>query len=121
MADRETARLAARHGARITSIILSAVFAITILLHFAEITIWAIPYYSLGLLNDFLTSLEFSLGSYTTNSARGIQLPLEWRLLGQFEAFAGALLVGLSTAFLFLVIHKMFEIRQMASDTQPRR
>jgi hypothetical protein len=107
---------AERHGARSTWIILSSVFALIILLHFAEVAFWAITYYSLGLFNDFLTSLEFSLGSYTTNSAPGILLPAAWRLLGQFEAIAGALLVGLSTAFLFLVVHKMFEIRQQASQ-----
>jgi len=108
--------IAEHHGARMTSIILTSVFALIILLHFAEVSIWAITYYSLGLLNDFLTSFEFSLGSYTTNSAPGIQLPAEWRLLGQFEAIVGALLFGLSTAFLFLLIHKIFEIRHMASE-----
>ena len=103
-------------GVRITSIILSSIFAIVILLHFAEITIWAITYYSLGLLSDFRSSLDFSLGNYTTNGAPSIQLPFEWRLLGQFEAINGALLVGLSTAFLFFLIQKLFEIRHTPSQ-----
>lgn len=103
-------------GARITSITLGLVFALIILIHFAEINIWAITYYSLGLLSDFRTALEFSMGSYTTNGSLGIQLPVAWRLLGQFEAITGALLVGLSTAFLFLLVHKMFDIRHIASQ-----
>ena len=107
---------AEHRDARITAIVLSAVFGIVILLHFAEVMIWAITYYSLGLFNDFLTSLDFSFGSYTTNSAPDIQLPVEWKLLGQIESIAGALLYGLSTAFLFLLIHKMFEIRHAASQ-----
>lgn len=107
---------AENHDARITAIVLSSVFGIIILLHFAEVTIWAIAYYSLGLFNDFLTSLDFSFGSYTTNSAPGIQLPVEWKLLGQLESIAGALLVGLSTAFLFFLIHKLFEMRHAASQ-----
>lgn len=100
------------------SIRLSAVFGIVILLHLAEITLWAIIYHSLGLLNGFQVSLDFSFGSYTTNSASGIQLPLEWKLLGQLESIAGPLLIGLSTAFLFFVIHKVFEIRQIARGTE---
>jgi hypothetical protein len=99
---------------RVSSILLSSVFAIIILLHLAEAAIWAITYDSLGLLNDFRTSLEFSLGRYTTSGASGIRLPIEWRLLGQVESIAGLLLVGLSTAFLFLVIHRMFDIRRIA-------
>src|SRR4030095_15444467 len=99
----------------ITTILLSSVFGIILLLHFAEVVIWAITYHSLRLFNDFLTSLDFSFGSYTTNSAAGIQLPVEWKLLGQLESIAGALLFGLSTAFLFLLIHKVFEFRHMTN------
>jgi len=94
--------------------LLSAIFGVVIFLHLAEITLWAIVYHSLGLLNGFGTSLSFSLGSYTTEGTPRIELPEEWKLLGQLESIAGALLIGLSTAFLFFVIHKAFEIRQIA-------
>lgn len=105
-----------RPSVRDYSILLSSVFATIILLHLAEITVWAISYDSLGLLSDFRTSLDFSLGNYTTNGAPGIQLPSAWRLLGQLEAITGALLFGLSTAFLFLMLHRMFELRHMTSQ-----
>jgi len=105
-----------RPGLVASAILLSSVFGIIILLHLADVIIWAITYYSLGLLNNFRTSLDFSLGSYTTNSAPGIQLPDVWKPLGQLESIAGALLLGLSTAFLFFVLQKMFEIRQVASQ-----
>lgn len=99
---------------RTYSVLLTSVFGIIILLHLAEVTLWAATYDSLGLLSDFGTSFDFSLGSYTTNSEPGIHLPLAWQRLGQFESIAGPLVVGLSTAFLFLVIRKLFEIRQIA-------
>jgi hypothetical protein len=99
---------------RICVVLLTSVFAIIVLLHLAEGTLWAIAYYCLGLFNDLVTSLDFSLGSYTTNRVPGIQLPDAWKLLGQLESIAGLLLVGLSTAFLFLLIHKMFDIRHLA-------
>ncbi len=99
---------------RIYSILLSSVFAMILLLHLGEITLWAVVYNQLGLLNDFRTSLDFSVGSYSTNSAPGIQLPGAWKLLGQLESISGPLLVGLSTAFLFLVMRKLFDIRRIA-------
>lgn len=37
----------------VSSILLRSVFAIIMLLHLAEATIWAITYYSMGLFNDF--------------------------------------------------------------------
>jgi hypothetical protein len=104
-------KLAGHLSVRIYSILLSSVFGIIILLHFVEITIWAITYYCLSLFNDFRTSLDFSLGSYTCNSAPGLQLPGGWKLLGQLESIVGPLLIGLSTAFLFLAMRKMFEFR----------
>ena len=105
-------------GARAFSTLFGAGFGMIILLHLAEIFIWAITYECLGLLNDFRTSFEFSLGTYTTNGTAGIQLPSGWGVLGQLESLAGLLLVGLSTAFLFLVIHKMFDVRRTARETE---
>lgn len=105
-------------SARICAILLSSVFGIIILLHLAEISIWATTYNCLGLLNDFRTSLNCSLGSYTTSGTPGIQLPGAWTLLGHLESIAGLLLIGLSTAFLFLVIHRMFDIRRIARGTE---
>jgi hypothetical protein len=106
-----------RHpSVRVHSILLSSVFTIILVLHLGEMILWAVVYDELGLLNDLRTSLDFSVGSYTTNSAPGIQLPGMWRLLGQLESIAGPLLVGLSTAFLFIVIRKLFESRQIAHE-----
>ena len=58
-----------RPSVRIYSILLSSVFAIVILLHLAEIAIWAITYDFLDLLGDFRTSLDFSLGNCAGHSA----------------------------------------------------
>jgi hypothetical protein len=101
---------------RLYSTLLSSVFAMILLLHLGEITLWAVVYDQFGLLNDFRISLDFSVGSYTTNSAPGIQLPGSWKLLGQLESISGPLLVGLSTAFLFLVMRKLFEMRRIEHE-----
>jgi len=105
-------------GVSTFSLLLSAVFVAIILLHLAEIIVWAVAYHRLGLLNGFGASFDFSIGAYTCNSPQGIQLPEEWKRLGQLESLAGLLLVGLSTAFLFLAMRKMFEMRHPARGNE---
>ena len=100
---------------RIYVVLLVSIFAMILLLHLAEITLWAVIYQQLGLLNDFRAAFDFSVGSYTTNSASGIPLPGAWKLLGQIESISGPLLVGLSTAFLFLVFRRLFELREKST------
>jgi hypothetical protein len=107
-------KLEGNPSAHIHPILLSSVFAMILLLHLGEITLWAVVYNLLGLFSDFKTSFDFSVGSYSTNSVVGIQLPGDWKLLGQLESIAGPLLGGLSTAFLFLVLRRLFEIRRTA-------
>ena len=112
-----------RIGVSTFSLLLSSVFVAIVLLHLAEIIIWTVAYDRLDLLNGFGASLDFSIGAYTCNSPSAIQLPEEWKRLGQLESLAGLLLVGLSTAFLFLAMRKMFELRHTAKsqESQPRR
>ena len=90
-----------------------------ILLHLLEIALWAVLYNQFGLLSDFRSSLDFSAGAYTTNSAPDLQLPVDWKLVGQLESISGALLFGLSTAFLFVVMRKLFDLRQLAHAKEP--
>ena len=98
-----------------TSRILILVFAIVILLHLLETSIWAGFYYSRNLFADFETSLYFSLKTYTTIGYGDILLPKGWRLLGGVEGLSGVLLCGVSTAFIFAILNALFQIR-----AQPR-
>lgn len=93
------------------TILLIAAFAVIILLHVAETGVWAVFYLWWGLFPDFETSLYFSLVSYTTIGYGDVVLPQKWRLLGGIEGISGALLCGLSTAFIFVVLNSMFKIR----------
>ncbi len=102
-------------GVATFSVLLSSIFVAIILIHLAEILIWAVVYERLDLLHGFDASFDFSIGVYTCNSPAGIQLPNEWRRLGQLESLAGLLLVGLSTACLFVVLHNIFKMRHSES------
>ena len=96
------------------TLLLIVVFAIIILLHVGETSVWAAFYYWRKLFEDYETSLYFSLGSYTTIGYGDVVLPQRWRLLGGIEGVSGVLLCGLSTAFIFAIVNALFQIRMRA-------
>jgi len=84
-------------------------FAVTIL-HAAEAGIWALAYKSLGALPDYSTAMLYSLNAVTSYGHTNISLNDYWHLLGALEALNGWLLFGLSTAFLFGMIQKVWSV-----------
>ena len=84
-------------------------FAVTIL-HAAEAGIWALAYKSLGVLPDLSTAMLYSLNAVTSYGHTNISLNDYWHLLGALEALNGWLLFGLSTAFLFGMIQKVWSV-----------
>ncbi len=100
------------HGGPLsTTLLLIGVFVIIIILHMTEAGLWAVFYLWYGLFKDFETAFYFSLKSYSTVGYGDVLLPDSWRLLGTVEAISGALLCGLSTAFLFAIINALFRFR----------
>ncbi len=94
-----------RHpGFLVNTLSFSWVVATLVLLHLAEITIWA-GYFSLrGLFPDLETAGYYSLCSYTTVGFGDVVLPREWRLLGTTEALVGILMTSWSVALLIAVV-----------------
>ena len=84
-------------------------FAVTIL-HAAEAGIWALAYKSLGVLPDLSTAMLYSLNAVTSYGHTNISLDDYWHHLGALEALNGWLLFGLSTAFLFGMIQKVWSV-----------
>jgi len=92
-------------------IILIVSSSVIIILHMAEILIWATLYFERSLFPNFETSLYFSITSYTTIGFGDVLLPPAWRMLGGIEAVNGVLLCGLSTAFVFAIVNAMVQMR----------
>ena len=88
-----------------------ALFSLIMILHFTEASLWALFYYNRGLFADLETSVYFSLSSYTTIGYGDELLPHRWRLLGALEGVCGVLLFGVSTAFIFAVMNRVFQLR----------
>ena len=107
-------RRATRHpGARFWPMtrVLVRVAAWLLLLHLAEISVWALFYWWQRCLPDAESAFYFSGVTYTTLGYGDLVLPLEWRLLGPVEGLTGILMCGLSTGYFFAVVSKFLSVK----------
>ena len=87
-----------------------------VLLHLAEIGLWALLYAWRGALPDLSSSVYSSAVTYTTTGYGDLVLPSEWRLVGAVEALTGILMCGWSTGFFLAVVSRMVEPRTESPD-----
>ncbi len=83
------------------------------LIHTVEIWLWAVLYFWLGEFGSFERALYFSTVTFTTLGYGDITLHVRWQLLSGFEAANGIILFGVSTAFIFGAIRKLFEAAEI--------
>jgi hypothetical protein len=84
----------------------TTLFATT--LHALEAGIWAASYQFLGALPNYKSAMLYSLNAITSYGHESLFLESHWQLLGAIEALNGCLLFGLTTAFLFGMIQKVW-------------
>jgi hypothetical protein len=82
-----------------------------VLLHLAEIAVWALYYWWQRCLPDAESAFYFSGVTYATVGYGDLVLQKEWRLLGPVEGLTGILMCGLSTGFFFVIVSKFFAPR----------
>ena len=87
-----------------------------LLLHLAEISVWALFYWWQKCLPDAESSFYFSGVTYTTLGYGDLVLPKEWRLLGPVEGLTGILMCGLSTGFFFAVVSKFLAAKSASEQ-----
>ena len=96
------------HYIAMTRVLVVAIVGI-FFVHTIEIWIWALLYLWLGEFESMGRALYFSTVTFTTLGYGDITLQERWQLLSGFEATNGIILFGVSTAFVFGVIRKLFE------------
>jgi hypothetical protein len=79
-------------------------------LHGIEAATWATAYRLLGALPDNKSAMLYSLSAMTTYGHAGLFLEAHWQLMGPLEALNGMLLFGLTTAFMFALIQKVWPL-----------
>ncbi len=78
-------------------------------LHAVESLLWAIAYVKLGAVPSLAEGMLYSLDSMSTRGASGLNLAPIWRTMGALEAGGGMLLFGISTAFLFTLMLRLWK------------
>ena len=81
-------------------------------LHGIEAATWAVAYLWFGAFASRFDAMLFSVGSMTTVGAPGLVLERHLLLMGVLEAANGALLFGISTAYLFGVMQLYWPLLQ---------
>jgi len=79
-----------------------------VLLHLAEISLWAGFYVWRNAMPDLAAALYFSAVTYTTTGYGDVVLDQGWRLLGAVEALTGILMCGWSTGFFFAIVNRLY-------------
>jgi len=77
-------------------------------LHGMEAGIWALAYRHIGALPDGKTAMLYSLNAITSYGHVNSFLEEHWQLMGSLEALNGWLLFGLTAAFLFAIVEKVW-------------
>jgi hypothetical protein len=91
-----------------------------IVVHLAEITLWAAFYTWKKGMPDLHSALYFSSVTYTTTGYGDLLLPKEWRLVGGVEALTGILMCGWSTGFFFAIVSRIQHANAMTrTDSSP--
>jgi hypothetical protein len=105
-----------RRFAPIFALVMSITITLATILHAIEGAVWAGAYRLLGALPDNRSATLYSLGAMTTYGHENLALPHQWQMMGNLEALDGMLLFGLTTAFLFAMIQRVWPIGVLGRD-----
>ena len=98
------------HPIAVFTVVMSATVLLATILHGLEAVLWASAYWFLGALPDPRSAMLYSLGSMTTYGHADVYLETRWQLMGALEALNGIMLFGLTTAFLFATIQRIWPL-----------
>ncbi len=99
-----------QHFLRRFSIVIGAVALLATALHALEAGLWAFAYWLLGALPDGRSAMLYSISAMTTYGHSSERLEPQWQMMGALESVCGMLLFGLTTAFLFAAIQKVWPL-----------
>ena len=99
-----------RHPVAVFVSIVGTATLLATCLHALEASIWAIAFRILGAIPDNGSAMLYSLSAITSYGHANIYLHGHWELLGALEALNGWLLFGLTAAFLFAMIEKVWSL-----------
>jgi MFS superfamily sulfate permease-like transporter len=90
------------------AIVMGLTTLLATLLHAIEAGIWAVVYWALDAVPDSKSAMLYSLNAITTYGHTDVALAGHWQLMGALEALNGMLLFGLTTAFLYGILQRVW-------------
>lgn len=114
-----------RYGGRIRinilfPLVMGGTTLLATLLHAIEAGMWAALFWMVGAVPTGKSALLYSLNALTTYGHTDLHLAPHWALMGAIEALNGLLLFGLTTAFLYGVIRRVWPLEpQRAAHPTP--
>jgi hypothetical protein len=103
-------RVNPRHLTALFVVVMAAAALMVTVLHAIEGTVWAAAYRLLGALPDIRSAMLYSLSAITSYGHAQIFVDPHWQMLGALEALNGMILFGLTTAFLFGLVQKIWPL-----------
>ena len=91
--------------------IVAEVTLVALAAHLVAVATWALVFTLCGEFSQLAPALYHSGMNYTTLGDSDKVMSPSWRLLASLEAANGMLIFGVSTAMLFAVIQRLFQIR----------
>jgi hypothetical protein len=92
------------------AVVIGATALLATVLHGLEGVIWALAYRVLGALPNNRSAMLYSISAMTTYGHDELFLKSNWKMMGALEALNGMLLFGLTTAFLFAMIQRVWPL-----------
>ena len=83
-----------------------------------EAGIWAVAYRRLGAIPDAASAIIYSLSAMTAYGHAELYLAKHWQLMGALEALNGLLLFGLTTAFLYGHVRRIWLTQESRWNVQ---
>jgi hypothetical protein len=108
-----------RRFASIFAMVMSVAVTVATILHGFEGAIWAGAYRLLGALPDSRSAMLYSINAMTSYGHTNLYLEDQWQMMGALEALNGMLLFGLTTAFLFAMIQRVWPIVSRGRNRTP--
>jgi hypothetical protein len=101
-----------RHFSTDFVVFMGALTLLATTLHVVSIFMWAAAYRYVDALPDFRSAILYSLNAMTSYGHESLFLESSWQMFGAAESLNGWLLFGLTTAFLFSLFQKAFQLEE---------
>jgi hypothetical protein len=79
-------------------------------LHGIEGIIWAVAFRFVGALPDNKSAMLYSISAMTAFGHANLYLENRWQMMGALEALNGIILFGITTAFMFAIIQRVWPL-----------